>query len=85
MLNFDAFTFTTLSIILHITVVRAFGRFFERLVGSFPGFDFGIIVDSNHFSGKYLCYPILLCRARREYNPSRGRCFNIPLWILSGP
>ena len=27
----------------------------------------------------------LLFTARREFNPSHGRCFNFSLWMLSGP
>ena len=72
----NSHTFTVHSITLHITLVRAIGRYLEGFVGFFPGFDIGIIVESNQFSWKYTCCHILLCRARRESNPSGERCFN---------
>ena len=45
----------------------------------------GITVDSNYSSGKYPCYHILLYITRREFNTSGGKCYNISLWIFSGP
>ena len=57
--------FIIISIKLNRILVRAFGRQFEGLVVSFPGFHIGIIVDFNHFAWKYPCCHILLHRIRR--------------------
>ena len=73
----NSLTLTILSITLHRTLVRANERCFEGFVGYFPGVEIGSIVDSNHFSGKYHCCHILLCRIRREFYPSGGRRLKI--------
>ena len=80
--KFKSLTITILCITLHRKIVWAIGRYFEGFVGSFYGFDIVIIVDSNHYSGKYPCWYILLCKSRRVSYHSSRRCFKVSLRIL---